>query len=156
MHIYVGLLKCKSNNILELSKSGFLFSKFAKHLITVTGRGYYWQHPFDLRSPVYIYTINTHIYIIYMRFKKQKRKLFSSVQFSHSVVSDSLRPHEPQHTRPPCPSPTPSPPKPMSIELMMPSNHPILCRLLLLPPSIFPSIKVFSNESALCIRWPEY
>ena len=91
-----------------------------------------------------------------MRFKKQKRKLFSSVQFSHSVVSDSLRPHEPQHTRPPCPSPTPSPPKPMSIELMMPSNHPILCRLLLLPPSIFPSIKVFSNESALCIRWPKY
>ena len=52
-----------------------------------------------------------------------------------------------------------SPPKPMSIELVMPSNHLILCRpllLLLLLPSIFPSIKVFSNESALCIRWPKY
>ena len=49
-----------------------------------------------------------------------------------------------------------SPPKPMSIELVMPSNHLILCCPLLLLPSIFPSIKVFSNESALCIRWPKY
>lgn len=44
----------------------------------------------------------------------------------------------------------------MSIESMMPSNHLILCRPLLLLPSIFPSIQVFSNESALCIRWPKY
>ena len=44
----------------------------------------------------------------------------------------------------------------MSIELVMPSNHLILCRLLLLLSSIFPSIRVFSNESVLCIRWPEY
>ena len=44
----------------------------------------------------------------------------------------------------------------MSIQLVMPSNHLILCRPLLLPPSIFPSIRVFSNESALCIRWPKY
>ena len=42
------------------------------------------------------------------------------------------------------------------IELVMPSNHIILCHLLLLPPSIFPSIRVFSNESALRIRWPKY
>ena len=48
------------------------------------------------------------------------------------------------------------PPKPMSIESVMPSNHLILCHALLLPPSIFPSIKVFSNESALHIRWPKY
>jgi len=47
-------------------------------------------------------------------------------------------------------------PKSMSIELVMPSNHLILCRPLLLLPSIFPSIRVFSNESALCIRWPKY
>ena len=47
-------------------------------------------------------------------------------------------------------------PKYMSVELVMPSNHLILCRPLLLPPSIFPSIRVFSNESALCIRWPNY
>ena len=49
-----------------------------------------------------------------------------------------------------------SPPKPMSIELVIPSNHLILCRPLLLLPSIFPSIRVFSNESALRIRWPKY
>ena len=44
----------------------------------------------------------------------------------------------------------------MSIESVMPSNHLILCRPLLLLPSIFPSIRVFSNESVLCIRWPKY
>ena len=44
----------------------------------------------------------------------------------------------------------------MSIESVMPSNHLILCYLLLLPPSILPSIRVFSNESVLCIRWPKY
>ena len=49
-----------------------------------------------------------------------------------------------------------SPPKPMSIGLVMPSNHLILCHLLLLLPSIFPSIRVFLNESALHIRWPKY
>ena len=49
-----------------------------------------------------------------------------------------------------------SPPKPMSIELLMPSNHLILCRPLLLLPSTFPGIRVFSNESALCIRRPTY
>ena len=49
-----------------------------------------------------------------------------------------------------------SPPKPMSIESVMPSNHLILCCPLLLLPPIFPSIRVFSSESALCIRWPKY
>ena len=44
----------------------------------------------------------------------------------------------------------------MSIELVMPSNHLILCHSLLFPPSTFPSIRVFSNESVLPIRWPEY
>ena len=47
-------------------------------------------------------------------------------------------------------------PKPMSIESVMPSSHLILCHPLLLLPSIFPSIRVFSNESVLCIRWPKY
>ena len=49
-----------------------------------------------------------------------------------------------------------SSPKPMSTESVMPFNHLILCRPLLLLPSIFPCIRVFSNESALCIRWPKY
>ena len=44
----------------------------------------------------------------------------------------------------------------MSIELVMPPNHLILCRPLLLPPSIFPSIRVFYRESVLCMRWPKY
>ena len=79
--------------------------------------------------------------------------LFSSVQFSHSVVSDSLWPHELQHTTPPITS-SQSPPKPMSIESVMPSNHLILYHPLLLLPSVFPSIRVFSKESVLHIRWP--
>ena len=79
----------------------------------------------------------------------------TSVQFSRSVVSDSLRPHEPKHTRLPCPSPTPGVDKLMSIESVMQSNHLILCRPVLLLPSLFPSIRVFSNESALHIRWPK-
>ena len=49
-----------------------------------------------------------------------------------------------------------SPPKPMSIESVMPSNHLILCRPLLLLPSLFPCIRVFSSESALHIRWPKF
>ena len=70
---------------------------------------------------------------------------------------DSLQPHGLHHTRPPCPSPnSQSLPKLMSIELVMTSNHLILCRPLLLLPSSFPSIRVFSNESALLIRWPKY
>ena len=81
----------------------------------------------------------------------------SSVWFSHSVVSDSLRPHELQHARPPCPSPTPQSSLRLTcIESVMPSSHLILYRPLFFLPSIFPSIGVFSNESALRIRWPKY
>ena len=81
-------------------------------------------------------------------------RAFVSVQFSCSVMSDSLGPHGLQHARPPCPSTnSQSPLRLMSIESVMPSNHPILCRPLLLLPSIFPSIRVFS---ALRIRWPKY
>ena len=81
---------------------------------------------------------------------------FSSVQFSRSVISDSLRPHESQHTRPPCPSPTPRVHSDTSIESVMPSSHLILCCPLLLLPPIPPSIRVFSNESTLRMRWPKY
>ena len=83
--------------------------------------------------------------------------MFSSVQFSCSVVSDSLQPHALKHARPPCPSPSPGAySNSTSFESVMPSNHLILCCPFLFPPSIFPSIRVFSNESALCIRWPKY
>ena len=71
-------------------------------------------------------------------------------------MSYSLRPHESQHARPPCPSPTPGAYSDSSIGSVMPSSHLILCRpLLLLPPIPF-SIRVFSNESTLCMRWPKY
>ena len=75
------------------------------------------------------------------------------VQFSRSVVSDSLRPYEPQHTRHPN---SRSSPKLMSIESVRPSKHLILCHPLFLLPSIFPNIRVFSNQSAMLIRWPNY
>ena len=71
-------------------------------------------------------------------------KRLSSVQFSRSVVSDSLRPHELEHARPPCPSPTPGVhSNSRCIELVMPSSQLILCRPLLLLPSIPPSMSLF-------------
>ena len=78
----------------------------------------------------------------------------SLLLLSFSVMSNSLRPHELQASL----SFTISRRlhKLMSIESMMSSNHLILCRLLLLLPSIFPRIRVFFNESALGIRWPKY
>ena len=71
-------------------------------------------------------------------------------------MSDSLLPHGLQHTRLPYPSLFPSLLKLMSIKSVMPSNHLILCCPLPLLPSIFPSIRVFSNELALHIRWTKY
>ena len=80
----------------------------------------------------------------------------NTVQFNCSVLSDSLRPHESQHTRPPCPSPVPrvhSDSRPSSQGC---PSHLILCRTLLLLPPIPPSITVFSSESTLRMRWPKY
>ena len=79
----------------------------------------------------------------------------SSVQFSRSVMSESLRPHDSQHTRSSYPSSATRVHLLMCIESVMPSSHLILCHSLLLP-SIFPSIRVFSNESPFHIRWPKY
>ena len=72
--------------------------------------------------------------------------LFSSIQFNHSVMSNSATPRTVSQSLL----------KPMSTESVMPSNHLIVCHPLLLPPSIFPSIRVFPNESVLHIRWPKY
>ena len=81
-----------------------------------------------------------------------------SAQFSCSVMFYSLQPHGLQHPRPPCPSPTPRVDSNSSAQSVMPSNHLILCCPLLLPPSVFPNIRVFTTDpkSVLCIRWPEY
>ena len=79
--------------------------------------------------------------------------LFSSVAQSCPTLCDPMdcgTPGFPVHQQ------LPSSPKLTSIESVMPSNNLIICRPLLLWPSIFPSIRVFSNESVLCIRWPKY
>ena len=82
---------------------------------------------------------------------------FSSFQFSRSVMSDSLQPHELQHTRPSLfITNSWSSLKLTSIESVMPSSHLILCCSLLFLPPIPPSIRDFSNESSLRMRWPKY
>ena len=88
------------------------------------------------------------------RFQRFK-PAFVSVQFSHSVISDSAIPWTAARQASLSITNSRSLPKLAFIESVMTSNHFILCHPLLLP-SIFPSIRVFSNESALCIRWPKY
>ena len=96
------------------------------------------------------------ILIILSLIKQAGLVLLGVSQFSPSVRSDTLWPHGPQHARPPCPSPTPRVCSLMSTESMIPSNNLILCHPLLLLPSSFSSIRVFSNKSTLHIRWPKY
>ena len=77
--------------------------------------------------------------------------------FSHYIRFDSLEPHELQHTRLPCLSLSPRIcSNSCSSESVMPSNHLLHCRPLLLLPSTFPSIRVFFSESVFCIMWPKY
>ena len=119
--------------------------------------------------------------ISFIMFIKLSVQSLSSIHFSCSVVSNSLWSHEStpgfamapaRHESVPVVSDSlwslaarqaslsntnsRSPHKPMSIELMMPYNHLILCRPLLVLPSVFLSIRVFSNESTLRMRWPKY
>ena len=102
---------------------------------------YYWE--FFCKEDLYNFS---HLCISYLFNPVFISIWISSVQFSRSVMSSSLQPHESQYA---------SSHKLMSIESVMPSNHLILCRSLLLPPLIFLSIRVFSNESGLRIRWPK-
>ena len=79
---------------------------------------------------------------------------FSSVQFSRSVMSASLRPHEPQHARLPCPSPTESTQTHVHrVSNAIQPSHPLSSAS---PALNLSQHRVFSNESALCIRWPKY
>ena len=82
--------------------------------------------------------------------------IINSVQFSHSVVSNSVTPWTAAHQASLSITNFQSLFKLMSIDLVMPFNHLILCCPHLLPPSICPSIRVFSNESVLHIKWPKY
>ena len=85
-----------------------------------------------------------------------KQEWLYSVQFSLSVVSDSAIPWTAAHQASLSITNSRSSSKPISIKLVMPSNHLILCRPLLLLPPITPSIRVFSSESTLRMRWPKY
>ena len=87
-----------------------------------------------------------------------RQEYWSVSQLSRSVVSKSVRPHGLHVARQVSLSITnpQSLPQLTSIELVMASNHLVFCRPLLLLPSILPSIRLFSNESVLCIRWPKY
>ena len=87
---------------------------------------------------------------------KGQNTYFSSVQFSCSVVSDSVTPWTAARQASLSITNSWSLLKHISIESVMPCNHLILCHPHLLLPSIFPSIRVFSSESVLCIRWPKY
>ena len=103
--------------------------------------------PFPSSFPGYYFNFHSPSIALLMKFN----------QFSCSVVSDSLWPHGLQHARLPfpCLSPTPGVYSSSCPSSLIPSNHLVLCRPLLLP-SIFPSIRVFSNESVLHIRWLKY
>ena len=103
--------------------------------------------------PLYTYNSLGKLYFIHAYIA-----MFRIVQFSCSVMSDSVRPHGWTAALQASLFFTISQSllKLMSIKSLMPSNHFIFCRPLLLLPSIFPSIMVFSSESVLCIRWPEY
>ena len=94
-------------------------------------------------------------WISYQKRKIMLKDLWSPVQFSCSFVSDSATPWTAAHQASLSITNSRNLLKLMAIELVMPSSHLILCNPLLLP-SIFPSIRVFSNESVLCIRWPKY
>ena len=99
-------------------------------------------------------SIPGHLFTVNLFLQQSNKFLPFLVQFSRSVISDSLQPHKPQHAKPFCPSPTPRVhPNPC------PSSwwcHPTICCPLFIRPPIPPSIRVFSNESALQIRWPKY
>ena len=153
------ILKPLCSHVYKYRDLFFLFVCFSSprdgqcaHIISISN-SFHSQRPTSFPGPQWILhnlSLRTsHVY---------KTKLLgspsnSSIQFSHSAMSDSLWPHGLHHARLPYPSPTPRCySKLISVASVMPSNHLILCRPLLLLPSIFPSIRDFSSESVLHIR----
>ena len=147
-------LKCKKKKhhyipgILHLASLSFKKWRWNKDIFWLVKLGlvfteYYYPHTLNFLFFVLLYLFILHLY--------------QSVQFSHSVLSDSLQSHGLQHARPNCPSPAPRTySKHMSSGSVTPSNPLILCCPLLLPPSVFSNIKVFSSESVLHIKWSKY
>ena len=118
------------------------------------GGGWWWEHSLTDGRMSRVWLSQTKSVMTKTSKGKPQLQPTSSVQFSCSVISDSLWPHELQYARPPCPSPTPGV-HPNSC----PSSrwcHPAICHPPLLLPPIPPSIRVFSNESTLRMRWPKY
>ena len=113
------------------------------------------KHPSIQGSNLFFDGINIFSSISFQLLENDHLSSLSSVQFS-SVVSNSVNPWTAACQASLSITNSWSLLRLMSIESVMPSNHVILCCPLLLLPSIFPSIRVFSNESVLCIRWPKY
>ena len=114
-------------------------------------QNYSWPSPNSLRLSD-IFCENKHPWLLMCFIKPMD----VSVQFSRSVMSDSLQPHEPQHTRLPCASPTPGTCSTQVhwVSDTIQQSHPLLSPF---PPAFnLPSMMVFSNESVFCIRWPKY
>ena len=110
----------------------------------------------NTHTPIYMHT-HTHTHTnIHLLMQMKTLLNFSLVQFSRSVESDCLQPHGLQHASLPCPTNSRSLLRLMSTESVMPSKHLIFCCPLLLLPLVFSSIRVFSNELALHMRWPKY
>ena len=155
--IFLDLYKLGCHNRMEgygnLSLACLLFSKFilASDWLSQLVGSIYISNTFYF---IYIYIFPCEICDIIL---KEDLLNSSSVQFSHSVMSNSLRPHGLQHAMLPSPSPTPR-----AYSNSCPShrwcisNCLTLCHPLLILPSIFPSIRVFSNEAVLHIRWSKY
>ena len=132
----------------------FLDHVYTSHLYFVHSQSYLLASGSlrKIRAKMY----NTLWYFIKKLKMNLKKSLFSSIQFSHSVVSDSATAWTAARQTSLSITNSRSLPKLMSIESVMPSGHLILCCPLLLLPPVPPSIRVFSNESVLHISWPKY
>ena len=149
-------------NYMDCSMSGFpvnhQLQEFAQTHFYQVGDTIQPSHPLSslLLLPSVFPRVFSNKSVLHIRWPKCWSFSIISVQFNCSVVSDSLRPYGLQHARPPCPLPTPRAYS-NSCSLSRWWNPNISsCHALLLLTLIFPNIRVFSNESVLCIRWPKY
>ena len=142
-------------------------SKHSSTWVVFLGLGWEWEEEWNMRARFWLFRGLPSFCFPWFAILMGSQNTWDATE--HNILCDparwggfssvaqsclTLRPHGLQHAGPHCPSPTPGVYSLMSIELAIPSNH--LCCPLLLMPSIFPSTRVFSNESVLHIRWPKY